>query len=455
VTDLLLGLVILLLAGVLVFLIVLAKRRREGDSHVENELKSQVAVLAAQASEAANRAAACAAQADERQGRITALEGRARESVEQLTDEIGARRAAEASLAAERANLAEQKALLDEAQEKLQNAFKALSADALRSSNEQFLSQADEKLKPIRDLLGTYELHLREIEKVRSDAYGGLKAHLDTLARSQEALTKETHTLSTALKSPTVRGQWGEMTLKRVVEVAGMSPHCDFDEQVTAVTGDLSQRPDMIIRLPGKRMIVVDSKVPLAAYMDAIEAKDEAGRLAAIARHAADVRRHVQALSSKSYSQQFPQSPDFVVMFLPAESLFSAALEQDRSLMQKAMESKVFLATPTTLMALLSVVAHGWHQQDMAENAEKIGAAGKDLYDRVAKFVDHFGRVGDGLHRAAKAYDDAVGSYQSRVQPAARRLAEQAALGDKELADLPVVDGPSRALPDAAEPPAE
>jgi DNA recombination protein RmuC len=208
----------------------------------------------------------------------------------------------------------------------------------------------------------------------------------------------------------------------------------------------------MIIHLPGRRTIVVDSKVPLAAYMDAAEAKDEAARQAALARHAADVRKHVQALSRKAYWDQFKDAPDFVVLFLPGESFFSAALEQDRTLLEDAMRSRTFLATPTTLMALLGVVAHGWHEQNVAENAEKIGAAGRELFERVSKFVEHFSRVGDGLNRAAKAWGDARGSYESRVVPAARRLAEQAALGDKELPDLPAVEGPSRTLPAPPEP---
>ena len=419
-TDFLLGLNVLLLLGVLAFLIVLAKRRpAEGSPEVENELRS----------------------------RIGALEGDAGGLRDQLAGEHGARIAAETSLKEKQKSFDEQRALLDEAERKLKDAFAALSADALKDSRNQFLSQADERLKPIQALLKTYEEHLTKIEAVRSDAYGGLKNHLDTLARAHDLLQKEAHQLSTALRSPTVRGRWGEMTLRRVVEVAGMSPHCDFEEQVSTATEDGLQRPDMTIRLPGRRTIVVDSKVPLAAYMDAAEGKDEAARLAALARHAQDVRKHVQALSRKAYWDQFKDSPDFVVLFLPGESFFSAALEQDRSLLEDAMRSRVFLATPTTLMALLGVVAHGWHQQEMAENAEKIGDAGRELYDRVWKLVEHFSKIGDGLNRAAKSYDEAFRSYESRVLPSARRLAEQAAIIGKDLPEVTRVDGPSRSLP--------
>jgi DNA recombination protein RmuC len=205
----------------------------------------------------------------------------------------------------------------------------------------------------------------------------------------------------------------------------------------------------MVIRLAGGRTIVVDSKVPLEAYMDAAEAKDEAARQAGLGRHAQDVRKHVRALGQKAYWDQFPAAPDFVVLFLPGESFFSAALEQDRSLMEDAMRSRVFLATPTTLMALLNVVAHGWHQQEVAAGAEAIGQTGRDLFERVCKLVEHFGKIGDGLTRAAKAYDAAFGSYESRVRPAAERLAEQAAVLGKDLPEVSPAAAPVRALPPA------
>jgi DNA recombination protein RmuC len=433
VTDVLLGLNLLLLLGVLGFLIVLAKRRGEGGSaEAERQLRSEVAGLQAQAAELRTQ--------------IAALQGQAAVLHEQVQAEHGARTGAEASLQAERKSFKEKQAILDEAQVKLKDAFAALSAAALKNTSQQFLAQAEERLKPIRDLLGNYERHLGEIEKIRSDAYGGLKQHLDTLAQAHQLLQREAHQLSTALRSPTVRGRWGEMTLHRVVEVAGMSPHCDFEEQTSVTTEDGALRPDMKIKLPGGRAIVVDSKVPLAAYMDAAEAKDEAARQAALARHAQDVRKHVAALSKKAYWDQFDGAAEFAVLFLPGESFFSAALEQDRTLMEDAMANKVFLATPTTLMALLNVVAHGWRQQEMAENAERIGQAGKELFERLVKFVEHFSGIGDGLRRAVKAYDGAVGSYEARIQPAARRLAEQAAISDKTLPEVPAIDGPTRML---------
>ena len=429
-TDALLGLVILLLLGVLALLAALWKRR--GSPEVQEQLRAQAAGLAA--------------QAEELRGQVAKLEARSRELEQQVSDEIGGRRTAEASLAAERKNLAEQRALLDEAGRKLKDAFAALSDDALKANRNEFLTQADQRLKPVQELLARYEKHLGEIEQIRADAYGGLKNHLESLAKAHDLLQREAHQLSTALRSPTVRGRWGEMTLRRVVEVAGMGDHCTFEEQASVTTEDGRLRPDMKIMLPGNRVIVVDSKVPLAAYMDAFEAKDEAARQAALARHAQDVRKHVQALKQKAYWEQIGHAADFVVLFLPGESFFSAALEQDRSLLEDAMANKVFLATPTTLMALLNVVAHGWRQQEMAENAEKIGAVGRELYERISKFMEHFARVGDGLTAAGKAYNAAAGSYESRVQPAARRLAEQAAVADKELPEVPRVEPPTRTV---------
>jgi DNA recombination protein RmuC len=430
VTDILLVILILPVAALAVAAWVMVKRR--GDPQAEQQLRAE--------------AAGMGAKAEELRGQVAKLESRSRELEQQLSDEIGGRRAAEASLAAEQRNLAQQRALLDQAERKLKDAFAALSAEALKTSRTDFLAQADQSLKPVQELLSRYEKHLSEIEHIRADAYGGLKSHLDSLTKAHDLLQREAHQLSTALRSPTVRGRWGEMTLRRVVEVAGMGDHCTFEEQASVTTEEGRLRPDMKIMLPGNRVIVVDSKVPLAAYMDAFEAKDEAARQAALARHAQDVRKHVQALKQKAYWEQIGHAADFVVLFLPGESFFSAALEQDRSLLEDAMANKVFLATPTTLMALLNVVAHGWRQQEMAENAEKIGAVGRELYERVAKFTEHFGKVGDGLTSAAKAYNAAVGSYESRVQPAARRLAEQAAVGDKELPEVPRVDPPTRSV---------
>ena len=405
-TDLLLVILILLVLGVVVFLIVLAKRRSVGDVGEVAELRADLQT--------------------ERDGRIRAEE----------------------RLEAERKNLEEQRRILDEAQVKLKDAFKALSSDALKESRQEFLGQAGERLKPIQDLLAKYEEQLRQVEKARNDAYGGLREYLEALKAAHQGLQKETHQLSTALRSPTVRGRWGEVTLRRVVELAGMSSYCDFDEQASVATEEGRLRPDMTVRLPNDRVIIVDSKAPLEAYMDAVEASDEAGRKAALGRHTQALRAHVRALCQKAYWSQFDNAPDFVVLFLPGESFFIAALEADRSLMEDAFRSNVVLASPATLFALLKAVATGWQEHALAENAEKIADVGRELYERVRVFAENFRDVGSGLRSAAKAYDAAVGSYLSRLEPGARKLAELGASSGKELPDVETVEGPTRALPE-------
>ncbi|HUU11581.1 MAG TPA: DNA recombination protein RmuC [Phycisphaerae bacterium] len=391
--------------------------------------------------------AAAAVEAELRQ-RTADLEADARTLQGELADERQARVQAETRLEAERANLAEQRRLLGEAEVHLKDAFKALSADALKNTGEQFLGAAGERLRPIQDLLKAYEDRLGQIEKARTDAYGGLKNRLDALAQAHQALQKEAHQLSTALRSPTVRGRWGEMALRNVVEAAGMSPHCDFHEQTSTATEDGRIRPDLTVNLPNHRIIVVDAKVPLEAYMEAMESDDEGRRQAALDRHAQALRAHVQQLCQKAYWKQFQNTPDFVVLFIPAESFFSAALEADRSLMEDAFRSNVILASPATLIALLRAVACGWQEEALAENAEKIGQTGRELFERVATFVGHFARVGDGLKKAAEAYDGAVGSYESRVKPAARRLADQTAVSDAALPDVESARHPTRLIAD-------
>ena len=435
-TDVLLAILILLVLGAIALLAALLKRQARGDPAAEQALRTQAAGLEAQTTELRAQVAVFAKEAEGLQGQIDA--------------QRSARVAAETRLDAERKSFEEQRALLDEAEKKLKDAFAALSAAALKDGREQFLGAAEERLKPIQDTLKAYEERLREIEKIRTDAYGGLKNHLDSLARAHDLLQKEAHQLSTALRSPTVRGHWGEVTLRRVVEVAGMSSYCDFDEQASVATEDGRLRPDMIVHLPNHRTIVVDSKAPLAAYIDAVEAPDEAARQASMIRHAKAVRARMVELSQKSYWTQFKEAPDFVVLFLPGESFFSAALEADRDLIEDGMKSGVVLATPTTLIALLRAVAYGWRQEEVAENAKKIAEAGRELHERLAKFAEHLGRVGDGLKRAVGAYDQAVASYESRLEPSSRKLAELGASSGKDVPAVPAVDGPTRALPEGA-----
>lgn len=361
------------------------------------------------------------------------------------------------------ASLTAQRALLDAARADLTQSFGSLSANALQQNNRLFLDLAaktlegiveqskgelgqrqaaiDGLVRPLQETLVRYEAQIREMENARQSAYGGLKTYLEELAKANLQLQDQTRSLSTALKRPQVKGRWGEITLRRVVEISGMSPHCDFIEQPSLSTDEGRKRPDLVICLPEGRTIVVDSKVPLDAYMDAFGTTDEEIRTTLLRKHAQVVRGHMQMLGSKDYWKQMPQSPDFVVLFLPGESFFSAALELDRTLIEDGMEHRVILATPTTLIALLRTVALSWQQQQVAANAELIWKEGSILFDRLKTFSAHMRKVRDGLQKATQGYNEALSSWESRVLPCATRLKD---LGgpqhERELPEIPHVD---------------
>ncbi|MEP0846164.1 MAG: DNA recombination protein RmuC [Phycisphaerae bacterium] len=364
---------------------------------------------------------------------------------EALAAEQQARVRAETQLAEARRGIDEQRKLLADAELRLKDVFAALAADTLRSNSEQFVRQAEEKVKPLREALERFERQVQELERVRQSAYGRVSEQLETVSKTGQLLQRETSHLVTALRAPQVRGRWGELTLQRVVELAGLVQHCDFETQVSVATDDGRLRPDMIVRLPGERRIVVDAKVSLDAYLDAVAAGDEAARRGALERHARQLREHMKRLADKAYWKQFERTPDFVVMFVPGESFFSAALEQDRTLIEDGIAERVILATPTTLIALLRTVAHGWQQHELLENAERIGHAAEELFKRVKTFADHLEDVGKALTKASESYNRAVSSWESRVVPAGRRVAAlHTKLGEAVPAVLPPVEATPR-----------
>jgi len=373
----------------------------------------------------------------------------------------------------ERESYQEKLELLTQAREELSNRFKALSSEALQYNNQAFVEMAkvtlekfqtqasadlekrqasiDELVKPLKDSLDKVDVKINELEQKRAGAYEGLLKQVELMALGQEKLQRETNKLINALKTPSVRGRWGEIQLKRVVEVAGMVEYCDFTQQ-EEVTGESGrQRPDMVIRLPGGKTIVVDSKAPLADYLEALDAVDEDQRKLKMLGHARQVKSHVQKLASKTYWTQFDFTPEFVVMFLPGETFFSAALQSDPGLIEFAAEQRVIIATPTTLIALLKAVAYGWKQEQINENARQISELGKTLYERISVLTDHLLDIRKGLQHTVQAYNKTVGSYEGRVLVAARRFGELGISGGNELKELETLETGLREVAAAGE----
>jgi len=344
---------------------------------------------------------------------------------------------------------------LEKARTQLTETFTALSSQALKNNNEEFLKLAQENLKqyqaqavnelekkeksiehllnPIKETLSKTEEQIRSMEKDREKSHGALSEQLTSMAQSQATLQDETRKLVTALRRPEVRGQWGEMTLKRLAELAGMVEHCDFFEQEQVRTDEGALRPDMIVRMPDGREIVVDVKTPLDAYINAIEAVDDGERQIQLARHTKNVKQRINELADKAYWQQFKNAPDFVVLFIPGDQFLTAALDQEPAILENALARQVILATPTSFVALLRAVGYGWRQEQLAENAEHIKTVGEELYGRLQTFTDHLQKLGKSLDSGMKHYNSAVGSFDSRVLPSARKFNEMGVSADKKL----------------------
>lgn len=386
----------------------------------------------------------------------------------ELSSEKQAKVEAVTRLETARKSFEEQKAMIEEMKAEMTDTFNAISSAALKSSSEDFLRLASEHLgkvvtetkgrlgehqaamdgmmKPLYETLKRYEEQIRVIEESRHRAYGSLEEQLRSLALTHETLQRETSNLVSALRKPQVRGRWGEMQLRRVAELSGMSMHCDFTEQLSVDTEKGRIRPDMIVHLPMEREIVVDSKVSLDAYLDAASASTEEEKRAKMEKHSQQVRTHMIKLGSKEYWSQFKLSPEFVVLFIPGESFLSSALEFDNSLIEDGIQRKVIIATPTTFVALLRAIAYGWRQEQITKNAQEISELGKQLYERMNTLVQHFDSIGSNLEKAIGAYNKAVGSMESRILPAVRKFKELGVTGADEIPVIEQIDQKPRNL---------
>lgn len=459
------------LAGGAAVWLVFSRRLREAEGAAAEREQAGAGLQQALVQETERRSSAEAVAA-----RVRDLEGIVREREQQL--HAAEREAADArvdlsrvqeQLAYEREATAEKLAVLENAKRSLEDSFKALSSSALNQNAQTFLELAraalaeqqerakgemesksreiDAVVKPLRESLEKVDLRINELERARTGAYAQLTEQVRQLHSAQQQLHAQTANLVQALRAPATRGRWGEIQLKRVVEMADMLKYCDFTEQETVTTSDGRLRPDMLVRLPNEKVIVVDAKVPLEAYLDAREAENDELRQEHLRKHAQQIRAHVRKLGEKAYWEQFhADSPEFVVLFLPGEAFYSAALEADAQLIENAVQQRVLIATPMTLIALLKAVSFGWRQETIAREAHQISEAGSELYKRVRAFAEHFTGMRRGLERAVSSYNRAVGSLERSVLPSARRLRTLGAGTGEEIDAVEVINHQTRQL---------
>jgi DNA recombination protein RmuC len=441
---------------------VIAKARADREAALaRSRIDADLAVANAQAAEAKR-------QADEIRLQLAGRDAELASTERELADAREARARIVAELEAERRMSAEKLAMLSQAEARMREAFSALSSDALRQNNQSFLELArtslgefqqtarvelagrhkaiEELVQPLKESLSLVDGKLQQVEQNRVGTQSAITEQLKALHAAQHNLQVETGRLVKSLRSPNVRGQWGELQLRRVVEAAGMLEHCDFDIKATVVGEDGRLTPDLIVRLPGGKNVVVDAKAPSSAFLDAMESEDDAERDGMFRQHARQVRDHVVKLGNKTYWQHFQPAPDLVIMFVPGETLLAAALQRDPSLLEFSLGRNVMLASPSTLMALLRAVAYGWQQEKIARNAQEISDLGRQLYDRIRVMAGYFEDVAKGLTRSVEAYNRAVGSLESRVLVTARRLKDTGISASEALPDLAPIDQSARPL---------